>query len=124
MRFLLILFIALSAGIGLTILAENPGYVLIMREPWSIETSVTMFILGLFISFIIFYLLIRLLNKLISVPEGVRRWQRLRSKDQAIEYTRNGLVETIKGNWTQAEKLLTKKLEDNPLAELNLLSAA
>jgi HemY protein len=124
MRFLLILFIALSAGIGLTILAENPGYVLIMREPWSIETSVMMFILALFISFIIFYLLIRLLNKLISAPEGVRRWQRLRSKDQAIEYTRKGLVETIKGNWTLAEKLLTKKLEDNPLAELNLLSAA
>ncbi len=124
MRFLLVLFIALAAGIGLTILAENPGYVLIMREPWSLETSVTMFILGLFISFIIFYLLIRLLNKLLSVPEGVRRWQRHRNKDQAIEYTRKGLEETIKGNWTQAEKLLTKRLQDNPLAELNLLSAA
>ena len=124
MRFLLILFLALAAGIGLTVLAENPGYVLISREPWSLETSLTMLAFGLLLSFIIFYLLFRLLDHLLSTPAKVRHWQKQRNRDQAIEDTRKGLLEAISGNWGQAEKLLAKRLEISPQPELNLLTAA
>ena len=124
MRFLLLLFLALAAGIALTIFVENPGYVLITREPWSVETSLTLFAIGLFLSFIILYLLVRLLINLFSTPEKVLLWQNRRHRDHAIEDTRKGLAETINGNWAQAEKLLMRSLQDSPQAEINLLAAA
>ncbi|MGB5308295.1 MAG: heme biosynthesis HemY N-terminal domain-containing protein, partial [Arenicellales bacterium] len=124
MRFLLLLFLALAAGIALTIFVENPGYVLITREPWSVETSLTLFAIGLLLSFVIFYLFVRLLNNLFSTPEKVRRWQNRRHLDHAIEDTRKGLAEAINGNLTQAEKLLTRSLPDSPQAEINLLATA
>ena len=74
MRFLLILFLALAAGIALTLLAENPGYIIITREPWSLETSLTAFALGLGLAFILIYTLVRLLDHLINAPANLRHW--------------------------------------------------
>ena len=91
MRFLLLLFLALAAGIALTVFVDNPGYVLITREPWSVETSLTLFALGLFLAFISFYLLVRLLKNLFATPTKVRRWQVRRHRDHAIEDTLKGL---------------------------------
>ena len=124
MRFLLLLFIALAAGIALTILVENPGYVLITREPWSFETSLTLFAVGLFLAFISIYLLVRLLKNLLGTPTKVRRWQLKRHHEHAIEDTRKGLLDTICGNWGQAEKRLSRSLNDSPQAEINLLAKA
>jgi len=124
MRFLIFIFLALSAGIGLTMLADNPGYVLISRQPWSIETSLMVFILGLLAIFVLFYLLLRLLNNLLGTPARLRHWQAQRSRDQATEDTRKGITEMIIGHWPQAEKLLTRRLTESPQPEINLLAAA
>jgi len=124
MRFLIFIFLALSAGIGLTMLADNPGYVLISRQPWSIETSLTVFILGLLAIFVLFYLLLRLLDNLLSTPAKLRRWQAQRNRNQAAEDTRKGITEMIIGHQPQAEKLLTRKLADSSQPEINLLGAA
>ena len=124
MRFLIFIFLALSAGIGLTMLADNPGYVLISRQPWSIETSLTVFILGLLAIFVLFYLLLRLLDNLLSTPANLRHWQAQRNRDQASEDTRKGITEMIIGHMPQAEKLLTRRLADSSQPEINLLGAA
>ncbi len=124
MRFLIFIFLALSAGIGLTMLADKPGYVLISRQPWAIETSLIVFILGLLIIFVLFYLLLRLLDNLLNTQSRLRRWQTQRNRDQAVEDTRKGITEMITGHWPQAEKLLTRRLADSPQPELNLLAAA
>ncbi len=124
MRFLVFIFLALSAGIGLTMLADNPGYVLISRQPWSIETSLMVFILGLLAIFVLFYLLLRLLDNLFGTPARLRHWQARRNRDQAAEDTRKGITEMIIGHWPQAEKLLTKRLTDSTQPEINLLGAA
>ncbi|MEA1888561.1 MAG: heme biosynthesis HemY N-terminal domain-containing protein [Pseudomonadota bacterium] len=124
MRFLIFIFLALSAGIGLTMLADNPGYVLISRQPWSIETSLIVFIPVVLAVFILFYLLLRLLDNLLSTPAKLRRWQAQRNRDQASEDTRKGITEMIIGHWPQAEKLLTRRLADSSQPEINLLGAA
>ena len=124
MRFLLILFLALASGIALTLLAENPGYILITRESWSLETSLTMFALGLLLAFIFTYVLIRLVKNLTSAPANLRRWQKTRNKDQAIKDTTQGLAAAINGDWANAEKLLGKSLANSPQAKLNLLASA
>ncbi len=124
MRFLLILFLALASGIALTLLADNPGYILITREPWSLETSLTIFALGLVLAFALIYVFVRLLNNLVSAPANLRHWQMQRSKDQAIKDTKHGLAAAINGNWETAEKLLNKRMENNPQGEVNLLASA
>jgi HemY protein len=124
MRFLIFIFLALSAGIGLTMLADNPGYVLISRQPWSFESSLMVFILGLLAIFVLFYLLLRLLDNLLSSPARLRRWQAQRNRNQATEDTRKGITEMIIGHLPQAEKFLTRRLADSPQPEINLLGAA
>lgn len=124
MRFLIFTFLALSAGIGLTMLADNPGYVLISRQPWSFETSLMVFILGLLAIFVLFYLLLRLLDNLLSSPARLRRWQAQRNRDLAAEDARKGITEMIIGHKPQAEKLLTRRLADSSQPEINLLGAA
>ena len=124
MRFLIFIFLALSAGIGLTLLADKPGYVLISRQPWSIETSLMVFILGLLAIFVLFYFLLRMLDNLLAAPARLRRWQAQRNRDLAVDDTRTGITELLIGHWTQAEKLLTRRLQDSPQPEINLLAAA
>ncbi len=124
MRFMFFLLLALSAGFGLTLLAEKPGYVLISRQPWSFETSLMVFLLGLLAVFVLFYFLLRLLDNLLSSPARLRRWHAQRNRDQAADDTRKGMTEMIIGHWPQAEKLLTRKLADSAQPEINLLAAA
>ncbi len=124
MRFLIFIFLALSAGIGLTMLADKPGYVLISRQPWSFETSLIVFIFGLLAVFVLFYLLLRLLDNLLGTSTRLRRWQAQRNRDQAAEDTRKGITEMIIGHWPQAGKLLTGRLADSSQPEINLLGAA
>lgn len=124
MRFLLFLFLALAAGIGLTLFAENPGYVLLTREPWTLETSLTLFFLGLLVVFLFFYLLLRLLDNFINTPARMRRWKQQRNRKQAIDDTRLGIIDAICGHWPQAEKRLQRKLAHSPQREINLLLSA
>jgi len=124
MRFLIFLLIALSAGFGLTLLADSPGYVLISRQPWSIETSLIVFMLGLLAAFVIFYLAFRLLDNLLSSRAKLRRWQAQRNRVQAADDTCKGMTKMVIGHWAQAEKLLTKNREDSPQPVINLLAAA
>jgi HemY protein len=124
MRLLTVLFLALAAGIGLTMIANKPGYVLISREPWSVETSFTVFVAGLLLLVGFSYLLLRLAIHVFDTPERIRRWQQQRHAKQAVEDTRKGLVELINGNFELAEKSLTRRLDDNPLDVISLLAAA
>ena len=124
MRFLFFLFLALAAGIGLTLFAENPGYVLLTREPWTLETSLTLFLLGLLVVFAFFYLLLRLLDNFINTPARMRRWKQQRNRQQAIEDTRLGIIDAICGHWSQAEKRLQRKLAHSPQREINMLLSA
>lgn len=124
MRFLVFVFLALAAGIGLTLFAENPGYVLLTREPWTLETSLSLFFLGLLVVFGFFYLLLRLLDNFINTPSRMRRWKQQRNRQQAIDDTRLGIIDAICGHWSQAEKRLQRRLAHSPQREINLLLSA
>lgn len=124
MRFLFVLFLALGAGIGLTVLAEKPGYVLISRETWSVETTFTLFVLGLITVIVVSYVLLRILFYLFTTPERVRKWNKQRNRDQAFHNIHAGMTDALRGNWDHALKLLTKPSEYNPMPEITLSVAA
>jgi HemY protein len=124
MRFLFVLFVALALGVGLSLLAEEPGYVLLSREPWSVETTFTLFILALLALLVLSYALFRTVFYLFSTPERVRKWNRQRNREQAYQNIREGIKNAIIGNWVQGQKLLTRKSEHNPMPEVGLSIAA
>lgn len=124
MKIILLLFAALTTGIALTRFIEDPGYVLISRQPWAIETTLTVFLVAIVVLFGLSYLLIRLLSRLFETPARIGRWSRQRQLRQALDSQHRGLAETVSGNWQQAEKSLLKHIDQTPHPDINYLAAA
>lgn len=121
MRFLFGIVVTLFVAVGIAAaLREDPGYVLISRGPWTIETSVVAMIIGLILAFIVLYLVIRYLVRLLHTPRYVaaarkRRAQRLLNK---------GMRLLAEGRWTAAETALTKSAPNSEVPALNYIGAA
>lgn len=118
---LLLLFIATSAAL---IAIRNPGYVLIAREPFVLETSVAVFLLLTAASFALFYFGVRLMARILRAPRDLARWRQARRTRKAREAFLAGLTHLLEGEWQQAEKSLLAGLHatDSPL--LGNLAAA
>lgn len=103
---------------------NDPGYVLIGVGHWAMETSLIVFIVGLIISFFIFYILFRILGWLIRLPGRIRRRGRSikfnRSQDALIA----GLVDSAEGNWERAERTLIKHASNSGAPLIHYLTAA
>lgn len=118
---LLMLFVAASATL---IAFRNPGYVLIAREPFVLETSLAVFLLIAAAAFAVLYAGVRLLVRIIRVPKSLTRWRQTRRTRKAREAFLNGLTHLLGGEWLKAEQELVASLHaaDSPL--LGLLGAA
>lgn len=118
---LLLLFVAASATL---VAFRNPGYVLIAREPFVLETSLAVFLLIAAVVFGVLYAGVRLLLRIIRVPKSLTRWRQTRRTRKAREAFQNGLTHLLTGEWLKAEQELVAGLHaaDSPL--LTLLGAA
>lgn len=109
MRYLLLIFLVLLGAIWLGIwMSQDPGYVLISYNHWTAETSLWIGIAILFISFLVFYILLRVGSRLSSFPESFARWQRSRRFRKARILTNFGICQLMEGHWQRAEKTLNK----------------
>lgn len=109
MRYLLLIFLVLLSAIWLGIwMSQDPGYVLISYNHWTAETSLWIGIAILFISFLLFYILLRIGSRISSFPESFARWQRSRRFRKARILTNFGVCQLMEGHWQRAEKTLTK----------------
>jgi HemY protein len=124
MKFILLLFAALATGIALTQLVDDPGYVLITRQPWAFESSLGVFLLGLIILFGALYFLIRTLTNLLGTPARLERWSQQRHTRQALDSQHKGLEALIVGDWQQAQKALLKYIDTTTHPDINYLAAA
>lgn len=125
MRLLFAAILVLGASIGLTLIAQrDPGYVLINYAGWSVESSLSLFLLALAVGFTAVYLAIRLLSGTWHLPMRLGYWQRQRRAMRARLRTNRGLIALAEGNWAKAERLLSRaaKSSDTPL--INYLGAA
>lgn len=125
MKLLFFIIALLFAAALVTLYAvDNPGYVLIARAPWSVEMSLTFFILLMIGTFFLLYLFLYLLVRLWRIPRDVGRWRDKRHLRGARAALIQGLTGLAEGNWVEAEaKLLTgMRHGDTPL--LNYLGAA
>lgn len=118
---LLLLFVAASATL---VAFKNPGYVLITREPYVLETSLAVFLLIAAVVFTALYFSVRLLVRIVRVPHSLTRWRQTRRTRKARDAFLNGLTHLLEGEWLKAEKELVASLHaaDSPL--LGYLAAA
>ena len=125
MKLLFFIIALLFAAALVTLYAvDNPGYVLIARAPWSIEMSLTLFILLTIAAFFLFYLLLYLLVRLWRIPRDVGRWRDKRHIREARTALVEGLTDLAEGNWVEAEARLLAGMRHGDTPLLNYLGAA
>lgn len=125
MMLLIIAFIILLASVYLGLqLQYDPGYVLIAINKWTIETNFWVGIFALFLLFVITYLSIRLLGKLVRTPSAFNTWRSKYLAHKAQATTRKGLIEYSEGYWLKAKNHLIQALPNTDTPLLNYLTAA
>ncbi len=125
MKLLLATLAVLGIAISLTLFAQrDPGYVQISYADWSAESSLSLFVLALIIGFFLFHISLRLLTGTWHLPRRLRYWKRHRRTLRSQRRTNHGLIALAEGNWSRAERLLSRaaKTSDTPL--INYLGAA
>ncbi len=125
MKLLALILTLLFVSVALTLLAiENPGYVLIVREPWSLEMPLTLFLLLLVVGVALLYFLWHLILRLYHIPRDVGQWRARRRIQGAHQGLLEGLLNLAEANWAQAEKRLLGDLRHSESPAVNYLAAA
>ena len=119
--FLVSLALALSLGL---IALDDPGYVLISREPYEIEVSLALLGVILVLVFAVLYLLVRILMRSLKARSDLALWQSERSRRKATQDMLYGYAKLIEGDWAEAERELTHRLQHSDTPLLNYLGAA
>ena len=126
MIFRLILSLAillLSIYIGIWIQRE-PGYVLIMFQHWTIESSVWI-ILGLVVCLVIFIQIgLSVIKNVIRLPEYWKKWLHTHRLNRAQAKTKQGFIEFSEGQWQTAKKHLIAAAANTDQPFINYLTAA
>lgn len=119
--FLAIIFIAVSAGL---LAHEDSGYVLFGRGYTTLEMSLSLFLVLLFFSYILGYLLVRFIFRTWTMPEHLKNWRHTQQANKARKTSLQGLINLSQGQWKKAERLLTRAVKNSDMPLLNYLSAA
>ena len=125
MKFLLTAIGALVIAVVIAVIArDDPGYLVINFRDWVVETSVVMALVVVAATFVILYLVVRMFINTRLLPQRLQHWQQQRRGRQAMTELTNGLLEMTKGDWSRAEKLLLRHVDNSHTPLLNYLAAA
>jgi len=105
-------------------LHQNPGYVLIAINYWTIETTLWIALLLLFVGFMVFHFIINALRAVRCFPLSFKLWRAKQQVVRARNKTRKGLIEFSEGYWPQAKKHLINALPNTETPLCNYLMAA
>lgn len=125
MRMLLgvVLALLLAGWIG-TLIARDPGYVLIAWDHWSLETSIWFALLLAVAGLLVLRGLMLVAGVLFGSRTGLRAWNRRRLARRAQRQTTRGLLALAEGDFERAGRILERSAQrvDTPL--INHLGAA
>ena len=117
------LVILIGAAVGVLI-KQDSGYILLAAGTYSIEMSLTLFVLMLGLVFVALYLLIRLWVHTYRLPSTIHHWHQQRRANRAQTAMTRGLLDMSEGHWQTAEKRLMQHAPNSETALLNYLAAA
>ncbi len=125
MKLLLYSLVVLIGASALAILIkDDPGYVLIVAGPWSVETTLALLVSALVVLFAALYFTIRFLVRLKGIPRSIGSWRGQHKQKLAQKALTYGLVELSEGQWRQAERHMLKYAGQGEAPVLNYLAAA
>ena len=123
-RLLVIIASILVAGFLGTLIARDPGYVLVSYRDYIIQSSLWIMIFFITASFIGLYYLLRSLSILVEGSTDLRKWNYTRKTSRADDYARKGLLLFAEGTYRRSEKYLLEGVTDHPYPGLLYLFAA
>lgn len=121
---LLILFTLLfAAGVGI-LAARDTGSVAISISGWHMQTSLVFFVVLLLALFFVAYIVLRMLSRLVAMPEMLHRWRGQRRQKLSEKYLITGLLALIEGRSYDAEENLIRGVRYSTSPSINYLCAA
>ncbi|MDX1518600.1 MAG: heme biosynthesis HemY N-terminal domain-containing protein [Gammaproteobacteria bacterium] len=125
MKLLLTIICALVLAVLVGVFASrSSGVLLLTFGDWTIQTSTTFFIALCVFSFVLLYLVIRLVVRLIRIPREYRNYRDKKDLIRADNYLVNGMLAMIEGKWQAAEKAFEKGSRYTRAPQLNYIGAA
>ena len=85
---------------------QAPGFASFTYGETTYELPLVEFVIGLFILFTIFYIVLRLFALVFSAPKRIQSAMHKRRQVKALGSTQQGLTKFTQGDWMQSEKLL------------------
>lgn len=125
MKLLFAVLVALLGAVALALLLlRDPGYVLIAYDVWTVETSLSFFVVAVLLGYLLLHLLVRTLRGLWRMPGRVRGWRRRQRRERARVAFDRGMLALSAGHWKQAERRLLRQVRGADVPMLNYLGAA
>ncbi len=122
--FLGLLILGLAVGITVTVVQQDPGYVMLNYGGWSVETSFNIFIMLSILGFLVLYFSVRLILGAWHLPSRMSFWGHNRRAAHARKLTNQGLIALAEANWPRAEKLLSQSAAHSDTPLINYIGAA
>ncbi|WP_417582395.1 heme biosynthesis HemY N-terminal domain-containing protein [Nitrincola sp.] len=120
---LLLLALVVGAWAGQMMVTDS-GYVLLAYNNTTVETTLWVFLVGVFIAFILLHLIFNLIFNA-RLPTGqFRQWRAIKKHQSARKKTLKGLLALSEGEWHKAQVTLTRSAEDFDLPVINYIAAA
>jgi HemY protein len=124
-RLLFASLVALLAAIGAGILfSRDTGRVLVSFGEWTVQMTLSFFIVAIVLLFVVVYVLIRSLLQLIHLPQDWGRWSLQRRRRRSERFLLDGLVAMLGDDWPAAERAFRRGAPFSRAPALNLLGAA
>ena len=125
MRLLFASLLALLAAIAAGVLFNrDTGRVILTLGEWTVQTTMSFFVVAVFVLFVVLYLLIRSLVQLFRLPRDWGRWSSQRRGLRSERFLLQGLVAMLREDWRTAERAFHKGAPFSRMPALNFLGAA
>ena len=125
MRILFILLGLLLVAVALGwVLQQSTGEVVFSYQDWTLRTSLLIFAVVAALLFLLAYVVLRALTKLLRAPAELRRWSALRRQRRAQQLLNQGVLAMLEGDWRNAERAFSKGAPLSRAPLVNYLGAA
>ena len=121
MKLLVLAIIVLIGAIFLGLeIQKDPGTVVIQIRGWNIEASVALMAATMLVSFVIFYVAVRLASTTIRAPKLIGKYRQHRARKALNQ----GMSELAQGHWGKAQRKLGKATRCKETAILGYIGSA
>lgn len=122
-----ILFLMLLVLAGLILgpyIAGSQGYVRIETEGKVIEMSLVMLVIFFAVAMAVIYLLEWIVSRFLRLSRNTYQWFGVRKRKKAQKQTLEGLMKMTEGDYSKAEKLISRNAKHSDEPVLNFIKAA